>query len=243
MADSLDDFFAKKDKKRGKDKTKTSALSNEALVRELEEGSKQTTDYPVRKDKTSVAMELLGIDANDDNWKDFEEVEKRDYTGLKVKEMSLQDQNEEEQRQRASVEQTEQVPESTPWKIKDEQVASTTAKGSQQTSASSSDDQKTTKSDNITTVTGSSEDKNTSDQNKDAGEKSSTDVTAKKDVGASVEAQGKYRPPAQRMMPESSGGGLGGQFLEPIKLSQTRASGSRSKEMNLENKIEFPSLG
>lgn len=119
MADSLDDFFAKKDKKR-RNKNQASALSAEALVRELEVGSKQS-DYSSRRDgKSSTAMELLGLDANDNDWKDFEEVEKRDYTGLKVKEMSIQDQEEE---QRRLYEQVEQVPESIPWKSKEETVA------------------------------------------------------------------------------------------------------------------------
>jgi hypothetical protein len=119
MADSLDDFFAKKDKKR-KNKSQASALSAEALVRELEVGSKQS-EYSSRRDgKSSAALELLGLDANDNDWKDFEEVEKRDYTGLKVKEMSIQDQEEE---QRRLYEQVEQVPESKPWKSKEETVA------------------------------------------------------------------------------------------------------------------------
>lgn len=113
MADSLDDFFAKKDKKRGKDKGKT-VFSAESLVKELEEGSKQY-EYPVRKDnKTSAAFELLGLDADDADWRDFEDIEKRDYTGLKVKEMSLQDQNEEEQR-RLSEQSDHNAPEITPW--------------------------------------------------------------------------------------------------------------------------------
>lgn len=120
MADSLDDFFAKKDKKR-KNKSQASALSAEALVRELGEGSSKHNEYLSRREgKTSAALELLGLDANDNDWKDFEEVEKRDYTGLKVKEMSIQDQEEEQRRHN---EQAEQVPETIPWKSKEETVA------------------------------------------------------------------------------------------------------------------------
>lgn len=120
MADSLDDFFAKKDKKR-KNKSQAAALSTVALVRELEEGSKQSEYSARREGKTSAAMELLGLDANDNDWKDFEEVEKRDYSGLKVKEMSIQDHQEEEQRR--LTEQSEQVPETIPWKSKLDTVA------------------------------------------------------------------------------------------------------------------------
>ena len=132
MTDSLDDFFAKKDKKMGKDKGRTGVLSAEALVKELEEGSKQT-EYPVRKDKISAAIEMLGLDADDADWRDFEDVERRDYTGLKVKEMSLQDQNEEDHR-RLSQEVAEPVIESTPWRIKE---AETTSAPNQPTSGES----------------------------------------------------------------------------------------------------------
>lgn len=63
MADSLDDFFAKRDKKKGSNKGK-SQLTSEALVKELEEGAK-LPDYPIRKDMKASALssELLGLDA------------------------------------------------------------------------------------------------------------------------------------------------------------------------------------
>ncbi|KAG9511370.1 GMP synthase [glutamine-hydrolyzing], partial [Fragariocoptes setiger] len=98
-----DDFFAKKDKKKGKDKGK-SVLTPDALVKELEEGASKQPEYHTRKEnKTSgVGIEILGLGADDADWKDFEDVDKRDYTGLKIQTMSLEDQEEELRRIQAA---------------------------------------------------------------------------------------------------------------------------------------------
>lgn len=241
MADSLDDFFAKKDKKRGKDKNK-SALSAEALVRELEEGSRQN-DYPIRKDnKTSTAIEILGLDSNDADWKDFEEVERRDYSGLKVKEMSLQDQNEEEQRRLMS-EQTEPVPESTAWKIKEETSSAiapeTTAAKQKQQAAENTTIQSTTKSDASKTVSSSSEQKvEGSGEPDEAKTGSSSEDASKKDGDSKKPSAKAYVPPHERM------GSSEFKVLEPIRLGKLKTSSSRhGATPDIQDERAFPSLG
>jgi len=236
MADSLDDFFAKKDKKRGRDKGKA-AFSAEALVRELEEGSKQL-DFPVRKEnKTSTAIELLGLDADDADWRDFEDVEKRDYTGLKVKEMSLQDQNEEEQR-RLSSEQSETLPDSTPWRIKPDEPSSATPDSISKAKAANvgSGNSKVpdpTKSD--TSTVSSSTDKPEQQQPAGVTSKESSDSTEKKGDKPSA-TKVAYVPPQGRASEFK--------VLEPVRLSKTRnVGGGKGHSIDIQDKRAFPSLG
>lgn len=232
MADSLDDFFAKKDKKRGKDKGKT-VFSAEALVRELEEGSKQV-EYPVRKEnKTSTAIELLGLDADDADWRDFEDVEKRDYTGLKVKEMSLQDQNEDEQR-RLSSEQSDPTPDLSAWKIKEE-TSATVESVSNATQKANSKDPVSTKSDD--TPVSSLADQTEEQAGKTT--QNSPDSTEKK--GDKQSAKQAYVPPPERN--KASGAGEVKQ-LEPIRLTKTKSSSARhGPHPNIQDESAFPSLG
>lgn len=236
MADSLDDFFAKKDKKRGKDKGKT-VLSAEALVRELEEGSKQI-DYPVRKEnKTSTAIELLGLDADDADWRDFDEVEKRDYTGLKVKEMSLQDQTDEEQRRLCS-EQSEPVTESTPWKLKDE-----TSNPSESASSANkkTDAEKSAQSTSKSDTTPVSKEQASEQEGKTA--QATTDPTGNNGDKESAKPKGKYVPPGQRNAPSSELGEV--RVLAPTRLSKIRgsAAGPSGSIPNIQDTQMFPSLG
>lgn len=235
MADSLDDFFAKKDKKRGKDKGKNSVFSAESLVKELEEGSKHV-DYPVRKDnKTSTAIELLGLDADDADWRDFEDVEKRDYTGLKLKEMSLQDQNDEEQRRLIS-EQADPLPESTPWKIKDEASSSSATVESTSNAKQKAADEKST----------------TSIIKSDAKQvSSSTDQNGEQAAGKSVQissdppevksdkpsAKSVYVPRAQLEAERALN-------LAPVRLNTLRNQNTRHGHTpNIQDEQAFPSLG
>lgn len=230
MADSLDDFFAKKDKKRAKDKGKT-VFSAESLVRELEEGSKQLD--PVRKEnKTSTAIELLGLDADDADWRDFEDVEKRDYTGLKVKEMSLQDQNDDEQR-RLAFEQTEPMPDSTAWKIKDETSATTEPNSNAKTKSKA-----TVPTINEDKPVSSSTDEPSLSQTVPKSDEKlpqeSSDSTEKKGDKQSAK---KYIPPSERNQDFK--------VLEPIRLSKTKASSSHGfgPKLNIKDEKDFPSLG
>uniref|UniRef100_T1P9M8 NAF domain protein n=1 Tax=Musca domestica TaxID=7370 RepID=T1P9M8_MUSDO len=105
MAD-LDDFFAKKDKKKSK---KPKFLTAEELVKNLEESSKrevvkvkkpETTVPPVAaaappeggetvEDKTVVVEQ-----AQEDEWKEIEEEQRKDYSGLKIGQLTLNDDDE-----------------------------------------------------------------------------------------------------------------------------------------------------
>lgn len=242
MADSLDDFFAKKDKKRAKDKSKGAALSAEALVRELEEGSRQL-DYPVRKEnKTSTAIELLGLDADDADWRDFEDVEKRDYTGLKVKEMSLQDQADEEQRRLS--EQSDPIPESTPWKIKDDQqtISSATTETNSDAKQKNNSNKVSDKTSDTTTtsaVSSSNSSSSTTDKKDDstAGDKSPSDQDDSSEKKGD-KPSAKYVPPAARLMTSEV------KVLEPSKLGKSKPSGGRQEPIpNIQDETAFPSLG
>lgn len=232
MSDSLDDFFAKKDKKRGKDKAKA-ALSTEALVRELEEGSKQL-DYPVRKEnKTSSVIELLGLDANDADWRDFEDVEKRDYTGLKVKEMSLQDQNEEELRRSAS-EQNEQ-PDQTAWRPRDDQGALTSATNEIEDAQTNTD-----KASSVVVaatepaVASGSADKPKAEETTKSSQGDS-ESTEKK--GDKQSAKPAYVVPAARFAAEVK-------VLEPTRLSKMKSTITRTGAIpDIQDERAFPSLG
>jgi len=94
MAD-LDDFFAKKDKKKSKGKKFTTA---DEIAKKLEETGKKTEKS--KKEKTSQNTagpdgEENGTLIQEDEWKDFEE-EKKDYTGLKIQNITLNEQENDE---------------------------------------------------------------------------------------------------------------------------------------------------
>lgn len=87
MAD-LDDFFAKKDRKKSKGKKFATA---DEIAKKLEETGKRS-----EKSKKDKPLQLIGGQDGDDpnsiqqedEWKDFEE-EKKDYTGLKIQNITL----------------------------------------------------------------------------------------------------------------------------------------------------------
>lgn len=99
MAD-LDDFFAKKDRK--KTKTKKFATPDE-LVKKLEDTTKKNEVKP-RKESHSLLQstqsdgveiesgdQLHAAASEEDEWKEFEEEERKDYTGLKIQNLQLND--------------------------------------------------------------------------------------------------------------------------------------------------------
>lgn len=246
MADSLDDFFAKKDKKRGKDKGKT-VFSAEALVRELEEGARQV-EYPTRKEnKTSTAVELLGLDADDAGWRDFEDIEKRDYSGLKVKEMSLQDQNEEEQR-RLTAEQSDSLPESTPWKMKDETSANTIEPISsvvQKANSSNASSLAHTISDATTPVSSSTDKPQTEEQQQK--QPSATNKVSQEGSPDSTEKEGDNKSAKKAYVPPPGRGLAAGEFkvLEPMRMSKSKTIGGvrQGPTPDIQDERLFPSLG
>lgn len=91
MAD-LDDFFAKKDKKKSKGKKFSTA---DEIAKKLEETGKKIEKS--KKDKSLQATtgqdgEENGTLIQEDEWRDFEE-EKKDYTGLKIQNITLNEQD------------------------------------------------------------------------------------------------------------------------------------------------------
>lgn len=97
MAD-LDDFFAKKDKKKSKGKKFATA---EELAKKLEDTSKKS-DLLKRKDRTNVTN-IDGEESStlepvkEDEWKDFQEDDgQKDYSNLKIGQLTI---SEEEQNQ------------------------------------------------------------------------------------------------------------------------------------------------
>ncbi|CAH0716979.1 unnamed protein product, partial [Brenthis ino] len=78
MAD-LDDFFAKKDRK--KSKVKKFATADE-LAKKLED-TKQKSDVRPKKERPAQEGEDTGRAGEEEEWKDYEEPVK-DYTGLKI---------------------------------------------------------------------------------------------------------------------------------------------------------------
>lgn len=100
MAD-LDDFFAKKDKKKSKTKK---FLTAEELAKQLEDTSKRSAEPPKPKKErpASSAGGGEGEDSSnsdqvsrrqDDEWKEFEEEERKDYSGLKLAQLTISEDN------------------------------------------------------------------------------------------------------------------------------------------------------
>ncbi|XP_055374254.1 protein CDV3 homolog isoform X2 [Condylostylus longicornis] len=99
MAD-LDDFFAKKDKKKSKTKK---FLTPEELAKKLEDTSKKAVEVkpqqPPRKE-LRPNDDLLILKPEEDpqdneEWKEFQEVEQKDYSGLKIGQLTLNDDEDE----------------------------------------------------------------------------------------------------------------------------------------------------
>ncbi|CAL8293822.1 unnamed protein product [Lota lota] len=94
---SLDDFFAKRDKKKKKEKTKTkestpvptAAVMVKKIKKEKEKSAKnENPDAPVEKE--------------DEEWKEFEQKEV-DYSGLRLQALQISDEREEEEYEKEEV--------------------------------------------------------------------------------------------------------------------------------------------
>lgn len=83
MAD-LDDFFAKKDRKKSK-ATKKYATAEE-VAKKLEDSAKKTEK--LKKERVNEDEDTIVTEQDQDEWKEFEE-EKKDYTGLKIGNLTI----------------------------------------------------------------------------------------------------------------------------------------------------------
>lgn len=99
---NLDDFFAKKDKKKGKKKTFTTA-NTETLAKNLEKQemkeakADEKTAVPLatsEANKAQAALAAKGDNNVEDEWKDYDE-EKKDYSNLKIEALKVESDNEE----------------------------------------------------------------------------------------------------------------------------------------------------
>ncbi|XP_076241187.1 protein CDV3 homolog [Calliopsis andreniformis] len=84
MAD-LDDFFAKKDRKKAKGKKFT---TTEEIAKKLEETGKRLGKSKSKDKPLNPEGEETQQTEDEDEWRDFEE-EKKDYTGLKIGNLTL----------------------------------------------------------------------------------------------------------------------------------------------------------
>ncbi|XP_030374732.1 protein CDV3 homolog [Scaptodrosophila lebanonensis] len=99
----LDDFFAKKDKK--KSKTKTKFITADELVKNLEDVTKrEAAAAKTKKPEAPVAgsVAVSDIENNvkpaepvvvvEEEWKEFEEEQRKDYSGLKIGQLNINEQ-------------------------------------------------------------------------------------------------------------------------------------------------------
>ncbi|XP_052843649.1 protein CDV3 homolog isoform X2 [Drosophila gunungcola] len=95
----LDDFFAKKDKKKSKKATKF--VTADELVKSLEDGSKREVVKPKKPEPVAGGVAVVGENENsggtnvpesappvEEEWKEFEEEQRKDYSGLKIGQLS-----------------------------------------------------------------------------------------------------------------------------------------------------------
>uniref|UniRef100_T1GZH0 Protein CDV3 homolog n=1 Tax=Megaselia scalaris TaxID=36166 RepID=T1GZH0_MEGSC len=88
----MDDFFAKKDKKKSKTKK---FLTQDELREKLEDNSKKAAAEPVKPkfQEENGSGNITENKSNDDEeWKEIQE-EKKDYSNLKIGQLSLNDNN------------------------------------------------------------------------------------------------------------------------------------------------------
>ncbi|XP_053668806.1 protein CDV3 homolog [Anopheles marshallii] len=86
---NLDDFFAKKDKKKGKAKKFVTA---EEIAKQLDDTSKKVVESKMKLRTVDPADGKNDSHEPDDEWKVFEET-KKDYTGLKLAQLTIDDES------------------------------------------------------------------------------------------------------------------------------------------------------
>lgn len=99
---NLDDFFSKKDKKKGGKKKFTTAntdtLAKNLEKQELKEAKAEEIKVPLatsEANKAQAALASKNENSVEDEWKDYDE-EKKDYSNLKIEALKVDDENEED---------------------------------------------------------------------------------------------------------------------------------------------------
>uniref|UniRef100_A0A8C6YCG9 CDV3 homolog n=1 Tax=Naja naja TaxID=35670 RepID=A0A8C6YCG9_NAJNA len=102
---SLDDFFAKRDKKKRKEKSSrgsataapSSAASSNATAAGVTGGSRQAEGaHGAASNANAAAGAAKAANKEEDDWKEFEQEEIIDYSGLRVQSMQISEKDEEE---------------------------------------------------------------------------------------------------------------------------------------------------
>jgi len=100
---SLDDFFAKKDKKKGGKGKKFSKANTDILAKNLEEQEKKEAEGNVKTsvplatsevNKAQAALASNNDNTAEDEWKEYDE-EKKDYSNLKIETLKVESDEEE----------------------------------------------------------------------------------------------------------------------------------------------------
>lgn len=104
---SLDDFFAKKDKT--KKKTKSKVKPEDILAQQEQQENAKKSKKKKGKSKQNENQDETDKkdEKEDEEWKDFEEVDKVDYTGLRIKELQIKKDEESQEEDNGSVEEGE----------------------------------------------------------------------------------------------------------------------------------------
>ncbi|KAM3822286.1 protein CDV3 homolog isoform 2-T4 [Vipera latastei] len=102
---SLDDFFAKRDKKKRKEKSSrgsataapSSAASSNATAAGVTGGSRQAEGaHGAASNANAASGTAKAANKEEDDWKEFEQEEIIDYSGLRVQSMQISEKDEEE---------------------------------------------------------------------------------------------------------------------------------------------------
>ncbi|XP_058035630.1 protein CDV3 homolog isoform X2 [Ahaetulla prasina] len=102
---SLDDFFAKRDKKKRKEKSSrgsataapSSAASSNATAAGVTGGSRQAEGaHGTASNANAATSGAKAANKEEDDWKEFEQEEIIDYSGLRVQSMQISEKDEEE---------------------------------------------------------------------------------------------------------------------------------------------------
>jgi len=223
---NLDDFFSKKDKKKGGKKKFTTAntdtLAKNLEKQELKEAKAEEVKAPLatsEANKAQAALASKNENSVEDEWKDYDE-EKKDYSNLKIEALKVEDENEDEgnEEEHEINEDGEKVPKrgGGPWnKGKGEANANASAK--------------------------SEEDQDIEELRRREKERAKAELESSIGAPKGSVVGGSYVPPHMRgggggPSRESSGSGSG--------LAPMRGGPRRSKHVpDMASEINFPSLG
>jgi len=229
---NLDDFFSKKDKKKGGKKKFTTAntdtLAKNLEKQELKEAKAEEVKAPLatsEANKAQAALASKNENSVEDEWKDYDE-EKKDYSNLKIEALKVEDENEDEgnEEEHEINEDGEKVPkrEGGPWnKGKGE------GKSKQRNT-------------NANASAKSEEDQDIEELRRREKERAKAELESSIGAPKGSVVGGSYVPPHMR----GGGGGASRESGGSERLTPMRGGPRRSKHVpDMASEINFPSLG